>query len=111
MESRFAGLRKCTYHLGSAVVHFSANSFTMAEQISLEAATRRYKEPISWFSGVRYGVAYYALHYFIVIANNVLAIKERFITPKNGPTFIKRYPCRPKLPLRYVSHFEIDEIS
>jgi hypothetical protein len=78
----------------------------MAEQkISLEAATRRYKEPISWFAGVGYAVIYYALHYFIVIANNVLAIKERFIAPRNGPTFIKRYPCRPKLPLRYVFRF------
>ncbi|KAJ4127794.1 hypothetical protein NW768_008069 [Fusarium equiseti] len=78
------------------------------ENISLESAIRRYKEPISWFASVRYAVVYYVLHYFIVIANNVLAIKERFIMPKNGPTFIKRYPCRPKLPLRifYPKNFD-----
>ncbi|RGP74616.1 hypothetical protein FSPOR_1193 [Fusarium sporotrichioides] len=70
------------------------------ENISLEAATWRYKEPISRFTAARYAVVYYILHYFIVIANNVLAAKERFISSAHPPTVVRKYACRPKLPIR-----------
>ncbi|PTD06435.1 hypothetical protein FCULG_00006289 [Fusarium culmorum] len=70
------------------------------EKISLEAATRRYKQQISSFTAFRCAVVYNILHYFIVIANNVLAVKERFIASAHPPTLVKKYACRPKLPIR-----------
>ncbi|QPC71197.1 hypothetical protein HYE68_001949 [Fusarium pseudograminearum] len=70
------------------------------EKISLEAATRRYKQHISSFTAFRCAVVYNILHYFIVIANNILAIKERFVASAHPPTLVKKYACRPKLPIR-----------
>ncbi|ESU09403.1 hypothetical protein FGSG_03785 [Fusarium graminearum PH-1] len=70
------------------------------EKISLEAATRRYKQPISSFAAFRCAVVYNILHYFIVIANKILSVKERFVTSAHPPTLVKKYACLPKLPIR-----------
>ncbi|CEI62366.1 unnamed protein product [Fusarium venenatum] len=75
-------------------------SIMVEDNISLEAATRRYKESISRFAAIRYAVGYYILHYFIIIANNVLAVKERFISSAHPPTVVKKYACLPELHIR-----------
>jgi hypothetical protein len=75
----------------------------MPDKLTLEAARRRFKEPISKPIAVIYTIISYILHSFIATANYVLSIKETFIPSAYAPSFAKTYACRPKLPMRYVT--------
>ncbi|KAM0342569.1 hypothetical protein ACHAPU_009422 [Fusarium lateritium] len=69
-------------------------------KLTLEAARRRFKEPESTPTAIRYVIVSHLLYSFIAITNYLLSIKEKFISPANGPSFTRVYACRPKLPLR-----------
>ncbi|KAF4966873.1 hypothetical protein FSARC_5486 [Fusarium sarcochroum] len=69
-------------------------------RITLEAARRRFKEPISRPAAIRYAIISYILHSLIVAVNYAQSVKERFMTPANAPSLVKTYACRPKLPIR-----------
>ncbi|CAJ0546653.1 Ff.00g012800.m01.CDS01 [Fusarium sp. VM40] len=72
----------------------------MPDKLTLEAARRRFKEPISKPFAIIYTIISYIFHSFIATANYVLSIKQTFLPSANAPTFIKTYACRPKLPMR-----------
>lgn len=74
----------------------------MPEKLTLEAARRRFKEPISKPSAIIYTIISYILHLFMASANYVLSIKQTFLPFANAPTFTKTYACRPRLPMRYA---------
>ncbi|KAM0239568.1 hypothetical protein ACHAP5_008214 [Fusarium lateritium] len=82
----------------------------MSDKLTLEAARRRFKEPISKPTHVLYIVISHILHSFIATANYVLSIKETFIPSAYAPSFTKTYACRPKLPLRifYPKSFDVN---
>ncbi|KAF5654489.1 triacylglycerol lipase, partial [Fusarium heterosporum] len=72
----------------------------MAEdKLTFEAARRRFKEPVSTPTAIRHVIVSHLLYSLVAITNYVLSIKEKFISPANGPSFTKVYACRPKLPL------------
>ncbi|KAF4443967.1 hypothetical protein F53441_11285 [Fusarium austroafricanum] len=81
------------------------------QRLTWEEARRRYKEPVPKLTAMRYAITYNFLHYFIVTANYVLSVKEKFITPSNAPTLVKRYACRPKLPIRIFYPKSFDATS
>ncbi|KAI6758219.1 hypothetical protein HG530_010459 [Fusarium avenaceum] len=72
----------------------------MPEKLTLEAARRRFKEPISTPFAIIYTIISYILHLFMASANYVLSIKQTFLPSANAPTFTKTYACRPRPPMR-----------